>query len=148
MNYAHTDLLCYRAESESRLAAREAAAWDPLLEWAAEALGARLRVAQGMAPVAQSTEALEALQGALARESAFALTALHAIAALTGSLMLGFALSRGRCEAEEVWAAATIEEAWQAERWGVDAQAQTHAAARKVELHTLARFLKLAGDQT
>ena len=32
--YGGTDLLCYRAEAPAALAARQAAAWQPLLDWA------------------------------------------------------------------------------------------------------------------
>ena len=32
--YGESDLLCYRAHSPETLVARQAAAWDPLLDWA------------------------------------------------------------------------------------------------------------------
>src|SRR3546814_8680193 len=32
--YGENDLLCYRAESPPDLVARQAASWDPLLDWA------------------------------------------------------------------------------------------------------------------
>ena len=37
--YGETDLLCYRAEAPVELTARQAAAWDPLLDWAARRFG-------------------------------------------------------------------------------------------------------------
>jgi chaperone required for assembly of F1-ATPase len=147
-NYAATDLLCYRAESEPLLAAREAVFWDPLLDWAAENFEARLRVTVGLVPVAQPIEALDAVQSALARESDFALAALHATAALTSSLVLALALARGRCTADEVWRAATIDESWQAERWGADALAEARASKRKAELGVLARFAECLAEQS
>jgi len=147
-NSIHTDLLCYREENEPRLAAREGATWDPLLDWVAENFRARLRVTAGIAPTAQPAEALDAVQSALARESDFALAALHAAAALTGSLVLAMALAHGHCTVDEAWSAATIEESWQAERWGRDAEAEARAGRRKAELNLLARFLALLADQS
>ena len=48
--YAGSDLLCYRAEALETLAERQAEAFDPTLRWAAETLGARLRIAAGRRP--------------------------------------------------------------------------------------------------
>lgn len=147
-NYAGTDLLCYRAKNEAELALREAAVWDPLLDWAAENFAARLRITVGVAPIAQPIEALEAMRHALAHESDFALAALHAAAGLTSSLVLALALAHGHCTAEVAWSAATIDESWQTERWGADAEAEVRAANRKAELHGLARFFALLADQS
>lgn len=147
-NYTGTDLLCYRAENEPVLAAREAVAWDPLLDWAAENFEARLRVTAGVSPLAQPIDAVEAIRNALARESDFTLAALYAAAALTSSVVLALALAHGHCTAEEVWSAATIDEAWQAERWSVDAVAEARAAKRKAELLELAGFFALLADQS
>jgi chaperone required for assembly of F1-ATPase len=148
VDFARTDLLCYRVENNPALAAREAAAWDPLLDWAAEALGARLHVTQGVTPVPQPEAALDAIKSTLAREGAFALVALQAAAALMSSLVLAFALARGRCSADEAWAAATIDETWQTERWGEDAEAAARAKRCKAELHALERFLALIAEGT
>ena len=46
--YGDTDLLCYRADSPVELVARQAAAWDPLLDWAADTLEARLKPVTGI----------------------------------------------------------------------------------------------------
>jgi chaperone required for assembly of F1-ATPase len=148
LNFARTDLLCYRVENNPALAARESAAWDPLLDWAAGALGARLRVTQGIRPVPQREAALDAIKKALAGEGAFVLVALHAAAALMNSLVLAFALARGRCSADEAWAAATIDETWQAERWGEDAEASARAKRGKAELQALERFIALLAEGT
>lgn len=57
--FGGTDLLCYRADRPHSLAERQRQAWDPLLDWAAEALGARLRPVAGVMPVEQAPEALQ-----------------------------------------------------------------------------------------
>ena len=63
--YGGSDLLCYRAESPAPLIERQAALWQPLLDWAAEAHGARLAATQGITHVTQDQGALDALRAAL-----------------------------------------------------------------------------------
>ena len=58
--YLGSDLLCYRAEAPDGLVALQAQHWDPVLDWAREALGARFVLAQGVMHVAQPTEAIAA----------------------------------------------------------------------------------------
>src|SRR5439155_3789549 len=49
-NYAATDLVCYRADQPPALAARQRAAWQPLLDWAAGRCDAALCVTSGIVP--------------------------------------------------------------------------------------------------
>jgi chaperone required for assembly of F1-ATPase len=138
------DLLCYRAESPSGLVARQSAGWDPLLDWAAERFGARLRTGFGVVPIDQDEAAVAALRRALAAYDAFALTALYGVVAILGSLVLALALAEGRLDADEAFALSRIDEDYQAERWGRDSEAEARARDRKAELVALAAFLEPA----
>src|SRR3954454_1067163 len=71
LNYANSDLLCYRAEEPLELVAQQARIWDPLLDWAAVTYGARLKMGSGIRHVAQPPEAIEGLQQAIARYGEF-----------------------------------------------------------------------------
>jgi chaperone required for assembly of F1-ATPase len=139
--YGATDLLCYRAEGPGQLAARQAAAWDPLLDWAAETFGARLVPTEGVMPIAQQPAALERLQGAVADFDAFGLTGLHDLVTLSGSLVLGLAVARGHLQAEDAWARSRIEEDWQIEQWGHDEEAEIAAGNRREGFRAAARFI-------
>jgi chaperone required for assembly of F1-ATPase len=141
--YADGDLICYRAEAPEALVAREAAAWDPLLAWARETLGAGLVVASGVVHRPQAPEAIVALRAAAAGFDDFALTAAHLAIGLTGSVVIGLALAKGRLTAEEAWAAATVDETFQAEIWGVDAEAKARADRHLGALRSAERFLRL-----
>lgn len=143
-DYGTTDLLCYRAEAPAALAARQAAAWDPLLDWAAAVLGAPLQVTAGVIPVAQEAASLSRLHAEVAGFDAFALAALHDLVMIPGSLVIGLALARGRLTAGEAWAIASIDETWQAEQWGEDAEAAEFAAGKRDALIAAQRFLQLA----
>jgi chaperone required for assembly of F1-ATPase len=131
--FAGSDLLCYRAEAPVELVARQAAAWDPVLAWAAEDLGARFVQAQGVMPVAQPKEALEAYSRALGGLEALGLCALHVMTTLTGSAVLALAVARGEISAEAAWAAAHIDEDFQIEQWGEDAEAAIRREQRRLE---------------
>ena len=103
--YAGSDLLCYRAEEPEALAERQRLAFDPVLAWAAETLGARFNLAAGVVHVAQPPEALAAVSAALdAVDDPAALAALSVMTSLTGSALLALAVARGRSTAEEAWA--------------------------------------------
>jgi chaperone required for assembly of F1-ATPase len=142
--YGETDLLCYRADFPPALAARQNAAWQPLLDWAALALDAPLRVTAGIVAVAQEPQALAALSRAVAAHPPVALSALGQIVQSTGSLVLGLAVSHGRIGAAEAHALATLDETFQAEAWGEDAEAAARLDRIRCEIEAAARLLLLA----
>ena len=131
VSFAGSDLLCYRAETPDPLAVRQKNAWDPVLEWAAEHLGARFEVARGIMPVRQSDDALAAIAGQLADFDALALSAMHQLTTLSGSAVLALAVLKGHLSVNEAWTAAHIDEDWQIEHWGEDAEAKARRVARR-----------------
>ena len=127
--YFQSDLVFYRAGHPEALVAREAAHWDPVLFWAAEALGAHFILSEGIMHVRQPDEAIQAARGALP-EDPWSVAALHVITTLTGSALLALALAHGVRDADQVWAAAHVDEDWNADQWGVDEEAAGRRAAR------------------
>lgn len=127
--YFETDLLFYRAGHPDGLVAREAAHWDPVLFWAAEALGAHFILSEGIMHVKQPEEALRAARAALPGDP-WSVAALHMVTTLTGSALLALALAHGVRDAGQIWAAAHVDEDWNAEQWGVDDEAASRRAAR------------------
>lgn len=141
--YGASDLLCYRAEAPAELGARQAAAWDPWLAWARRDLGAPLVAVIGVMPAPQPTASLAALTRAVAALDDFRLAALAELVALSGSLVLGLAVARGVLEADLAWALSRVDETWQAEQWGADAEAEAAAARKAAEFRSAAQFLAL-----
>ena len=141
--YGETDLLCYRAPHPRALAERQADHWDPLLDWAAQALSARLMTGQGVMHLLQPQESVQALREAVLAEDAWTLTALHEFVTLSGSLLLGLAVRHGRLSAEQAWPLSRIEEDWQIEAWGEDAEAAQTTARARADFLQAERFLKL-----
>ena len=143
--YGGTDLLCYRAPEPPELAERQSRGWDPLLGWAADALGARLVIGEGVMHVAQPTEAVARLAAEVEALDAWELTALSELTTLTGSLVLALAVCLGRLEAAEAWTLSRIDEDWNIEQWGEDAEAAQQAARRRADFMAAADLLRLLG---
>lgn len=141
--YGGTDLVCYRAEGPPALIARQAEQWDPLLEWASEHYGARLRQTCGVMPVMQERAALEALAAPLFAADPFTLTALHDLITLPGSLVIGLAVAQGRLDLDQGWAAGRVDAAWQEEQWGQDDEAAAFDASRRAQFSDAYRLLTL-----
>jgi len=142
-HYAETDLLCYRAEQPADLADRQLQQWQPILDWAAEALGVHLKVTTGVLPIAQPPEALEAIARSLQQLDDMTLTAIASLAAVAGSLILALAVSEGRIDAEQAFALAQLDESFQSERWGIDGEAQASAQQLKNDISSAVLFLSL-----
>jgi chaperone required for assembly of F1-ATPase len=143
LRYAGSDLVCYRAEAPETLAERQADAFDATLRWAAERLGARLTVGEGVVHVDQPPDSLAAIGAALdAYDDPAALAALSVMTTLTGSALLALATAHGFLEPEAAWRAAHVDEDFQNGRWGVDEEARVRREARWREMEAAAIALE------
>ena len=126
--YGETDLVCYRTDEPPALARRQAAAWVPLVAWADERYGARLAVTTSITPLAQAPEALDALRDAVAGEDDFTLAGLSLATRIFGSLVIALAMRDGRLDAAAAADASLVDERYQLERWGEDAELAARCA--------------------
>jgi chaperone required for assembly of F1-ATPase len=141
--YAGTDLVCYRAGHPPALAARQHAAWQPLIDWATLRYDAALDVTIGVVPIAQPVASLRALAAAVAAYPPLELAALHMATAACGSLVVALVLIEGRLDAEEAFAAAQLDESFEIELWGEDAEATQRRALLKDDIALARRFVDL-----
>ncbi len=141
--YAGTDLLCYRALRPPALVARQHAVWQPLIDWANQRYGARLAVTSGVVPAAQSPATMRAFAAEVAAHDDFRLTALHSLTAVCGSIVIALALREDRLDAEAAFAASQLDETFQIEAWGEDAEAAARRRALAADIAAAARFLQL-----
>jgi chaperone required for assembly of F1-ATPase len=138
--YLGTDLLFYRAGHPEALVAQEAAHWDPIVFWAADALGAHFILAEGIVHVTQPEQAVAAARGTFPSDP-WSVSALHVVTTLTGSALLALALAHGVRDPEQVWAAAHVDEDWNIEKWGMDEEVAARRAARLVDFRAAVRIL-------
>lgn len=142
VNFAGTDLLCYRADHPKALAARQAALWDPLLGWAA-AQGIRLRPTTGILHVTQEESSLAAYHRVVEELDPFRIAGLHNAVTLTGSAVIGLAVTLGRLTPEEAFDIAHVDENWQMELSGEDEEERARLDGRRSDLLETARFIRL-----
>lgn len=139
--YAETDLLFYRADAPDALVLRQTERWDPVLRWAETHAGGLFLTTSGVMHVAQPAETLAAMGRRLDREKdAFALAALHQMTTLTGSLLLALAVRERHLDPAEAWTLAHLDEDWNIEQWGADAEAEARRTARWADMRAAAEL--------
>ena len=139
--YFESDLLFYRASHPEALVAREAKLWDPVLFWAADTLGAHFILAEGIVHVRQPEPAVAAARAALPSDP-WSIAAFHVVTTITGSALLGLALTHGLLDPDQVWAAAHVDEDWNIAQWGIDEEVAARRAAKQVDFAAAAWILK------
>lgn len=144
--FGESDLLCYRADAPPPLVERQAAAWDPLLDWARTRYDVHFEVTSGVMHRPQPPVTIARLGEAVAARSPFELAALSPIVTISGSLVAALALVERAATADSVWEAAELDEDWQAEQWGRDDLSLAARDSRRAEFAAGARFLRLLGD--
>ena len=147
LRFAETDTLCYRAEPDEALGIRQRDMWEPLILAAEARLGVRFIRLAGVIHRPQPSETLAALRAEMLRLDAFELAALHTLASLAASLIVGLAALDPAADALALFAASNLEEDWQAELWGKDEAAIVLRARRLAGFCEAARFVNLARDR-
>ena len=143
--YGETDLVCYRADGPEGLVGRQIAGWDPMLDWAARELGARLNTGAGVMHIAQPPQSLARLARRLDDLGAWQMTCLAELTQISGSLVLALAVLDGRLTAGQAWRLSRIDEQWNIEEWGADDEATAFAARREADFRHAAHVLDLLG---
>ena len=141
--YADADLACYRAEGPRELVERQEQEWDKLLAWARRRYDRDFATTCGIIHVAQPEATVERLSHAVAALDAFRLAGLAPLVTLGGSLVAALAVLEGAITAEEAWQSVSVDDCWQIERWGADAEATATLENRRRDFLAGARFLDL-----
>lgn len=144
LGYFDTDLLCYRAAKPAALVALQSSVWQPVLDWLRETHNIDLVVGTGLMPLTHDAAAHSRAEALMMNCTVAKLTGVQAVAGLTSSLSLGFALIEENLSGAEVAAAATLDETWQMEHWGEDLEALDRIALLASDVLAVERFLKLS----
>jgi chaperone required for assembly of F1-ATPase len=141
--YAEADLACYRAEGPRTLVERQEASWDKLLGWARRRYDVDFTTTSGLAHVAQPPATVERLAHAVEALDLFRLAGLSPLVTIGGSLVAALAVLEGAVTPEQAWDAVSVDDCWQLEQWGSDAEAEAALDARRRDFLAAARFLEL-----
>jgi len=143
LNYAASDLLCYRAESPAELVAKQAALWDPILAWFRAEYDAPFKVGTGLKHLDQPAASLDSLRRVISALDPFRLAALHVMTTLTGSALIALAHAKGFLDTDAAWEAAHVDENWQVSQWGEDFEAVQRKKKRFFEFLNASQFFHL-----
>jgi chaperone required for assembly of F1-ATPase len=145
VRYAGSDLVCYRAAEPEALVTVQSEAWDPVLAFAREDLGARFICVEGVTFAEQPPRAIAAVREAVVQstgERPLAVAALHVMTTLTGSVLLALAVARRELTPEAAWEAAHVDEDFQMRVWGADVEALERRAKRFAEMRAAAQLMR------
>lgn len=142
--YAESDLLCYRADGPDALIDRQAQSWDPLLKWAEQRFAVEFAVTRGIIPVDQAARTLAALRAAVEAIDPWVLAGAATLVQIGGSLIGTLALLEGEIGAKALFEATCVDEQWQAELWGEDAEATARLELRRDEFLLASDYCTLA----
>lgn len=148
VDYGRADLLCYRAVGPAGLVARQAEGWDGPLCWVARKFDAPLTVTAGILSVPQPEESLGRLYDQVARLTLFELAGFHDLVTISGSMVLALAVLHEELPAEDAFRLSRIDEAWQAEQWGHDDEADRLDAAKQNDFLRASLFIRLCNEKT
>ena len=141
--YAENDQFCYRAEGPTALVERQTEAWDALLSWARRRYDVDFVICNGITHVAQPSETIAKFSHAVTSLDRFRLAALSPLVTIGGSLVAGLVVLEKAIVPEAAWEAVSLDERWQLEKWGSDAEAEATLEAKRCDFLAAARFLEL-----
>lgn len=144
LRFTETDLLCHRSAHPEDLVARQVEVWQPLLEWAADDFGGRLMPTEGIIAIDQDPAAVAAFKVVLEGYDNWVLTALGELVGISGSLVVGLAMARGRLSVDQAYDVCHVDEDHQRELWGEDAEATARLDGIRRDLNTAKLFLDLS----
>lgn len=142
-SYGESDLACYRAEAPRALVERQERSWDPLLAWARRRFDVDFKTTSGIVHVAQPEATTRRLAHAVAALDPFRLAGLAPLVTIGGSLVAALAVLEGAITPEQAWDCVTVDERWQLDQWGLDAEAEATLEGRRNAFFSAARFLEL-----
>lgn len=122
--YLANDPIRYRATEPDDLVARQSATWDPILEGFEQRFGMRLATTTGFEVFQDPEPSVLCVRNYADAKTDFTLTGFANLAQHLGSVLIALGVSEGDIEDDAAFNAAYLEELHQADRWGIDKEAE------------------------
>ncbi|NNC60473.1 MAG: molecular chaperone [Erythrobacter sp.] len=142
--FLETDTLCYRADPDEPLYRRQLEVWEPIVTRFEARENLSIERASGIVHRAQPEPTLATMRTRVAAIEPMAQAALFALTSLSASLIIGLEALEGDEADDTLWDAANLEEDWQVELWGEDAEAAARRAKWRAEFRRALVFAKAA----
>jgi chaperone required for assembly of F1-ATPase len=146
LEFAGSDMVCYRAESPEGLVLRQTTHWDPIIAWARADLNVGFETVSTITHKIQPAAALRALDAHIMALDPFSFVVIHNLTTMTGSALLATMVAACKIPADGAWQAANVDEDWQIGTWGEDPEAATRRAGRLKEFSACVKFVNLANN--
>lgn len=145
LTFLDTDTLCYRADPDEPIFKRQISVWDPILAALEDRHSVKLERISGIMHRPQPAETVAAIRDYMGRYDAFTLSELITKTSLAASLTIGLGSIEPDADIEQLWSAANLEEDWQVEQWGSDAEAEAVRQRRQSDFmnaHAFGQMLR------
>lgn len=143
LEYADTDLVCYRAGNIPELQQLQDALLNRVIQCVTEQLGIQLAITSDLMPVAQPIINKPILKKVFSRFSEWKLAGLISVTKSLGSLILAFALSENHITGAEAFRLSHLEEAYETECWGQDEEKSSSMLRMEQEILAVERYFSL-----
>ncbi len=143
LSYTDTDLVCYRTGETPELLAIQNEQLNPIIAWAKERFSIELTVTSGIMPVAQHPENKQRISDQLAIYNEWQLAVFASAAKTLSSVILSLAFVEKFINAEKAFNLSHLEETFETEKWGEDAEKETRLNKLKQEIIVAEKFIEL-----
>lgn len=142
IEYAQSDVICYRDGSNSELLTVQDKKWNPILEWF-DKNDMHFEVAYDVFPIEQDEKSVSNFKANLENLSLEELSLLYFASAISKSTLLSYALLNKKISAGELFELSLLEELWQAENWGKEEEAELKREQIRSEICCISEYLDL-----
>lgn len=147
LGFLETDTLCYRADPDEPSFKRQEELWEPIVTVFEARESVSLERVCGIMHRPQATATIETLAARLKTLDPFTMAALVTLTSLAASLVIGLSALEENADKDALWSAANLEEDWQIEQWGEDAEAKSVRERRTADFTNVWNFLQLLRSQ-
>jgi chaperone required for assembly of F1-ATPase len=143
LDYTKNEMLCYRTPDQPELAEEQNRHWQPWLDWAQQSFHLTFEVAEGIMPISQPEASVKTAKTILSEMDDFRLAGVFNLISISGSFVVGLAVSEGQLSPQNGYEIAFLEERWQAKQWGSDEDAENRRQRLKQDMIDIGQYLSL-----
>ena len=143
----NTDLLCYRANKDSEIAAIQKKKHDPLLNFVEKEYKLLFKVVNNIMPVNQDTYNISKLKNILNILNKHKFTAYYFMNTFSNSNIIALNFLANNIESDYLWECIVLEETYSLKKWGKDKEAYRRLQDKKKDFEEIVYFYLLFDKQ-
>ncbi|MEC8099620.1 MAG: ATP12 family protein [Pseudomonadota bacterium] len=140
IGFLDTDLLCYRADLNTKLELIQKKKWDPLIDFVANNYGLSFKVSNSVMPNNHSNKNNEILLSILEGLKKEDFTVYYFITNFTNSNIIALNFLANNIKFKDAWDFITIEEDYSFSKWGIDKEAMRKLEDKEKYFQEIIKF--------